>query len=463
MTIPSAVQTLLANWHISYNDTNDDEMFDLMTLSPHNPYAQKTAKVVFLKDQVGTVQVIIPYNRMLNLNVLNTLFERELKAISPSAEDKLKSKHKIHSLPALPPLMELDSFIDEHLLSQPELYIDSGDDCEWIKIATDDFKRLTEHSYTGQFTEQVVDSNATDASLDGEIVNRSINQFTTRRIKQRLAETLDIPPLPETAKKIMSMRIDPDADTLSLTKVVELDPSMSAQIVSWARSPFYGVKGAIETVEEAIMRVLGFDLVINLALGLSLGQALNLPKEKPEGYSPFWQQAVLAASLMAVLARKAKVESSLSQGTAYLSGLLHNFGYLVLGHVFPPQFENICRLMEANTHVGRNFIEEHVLGMSREQISCELMVQWNMPDEISTAVRQQNNPAYQGEHSAYARLLYVSTRALRRHGVGDAPYEMPNPAVLESLGLTQEDVEEATGNIMAEIDELSELSRLLSR
>lgn len=34
------------------------------------------------------------------------------------------------------------------------------------------------------------------------------------------------------------------------------------------------------------MRVLGFDLVINLALGLALGKTLSLPKDHPQQTTP---------------------------------------------------------------------------------------------------------------------------------------------------------------------------------
>lgn len=54
--------------------------------------------------------------------------------------------------------------------------------------------------------------------------------------------------------------------------MVETDPALAAQVVSWAASPYYASPGKIRSVEDAIVRVLGFDLVINLALGLALGK-----------------------------------------------------------------------------------------------------------------------------------------------------------------------------------------------
>ena len=121
---------------------------------------------------------------------------------------------------------------------------------------------------------------------------------------------------------------------------------------------------------------------------------------------------------------------------------MHNFGFLVLGHVFPPQFSLVNRHIEANPHINRFYIERHLLGMTREQVSSCLMQQWRMPEELVTALRQQHNAQFDGEHKEYAQILYVATRSLRRHGFGDGPFELPDTYILDDLGTTPERGEE---------------------
>src|SRR5690625_7032213 len=58
---------------------------------------------------------------------------------------------------------------------------------------------------------------------------------------------------------------------------------------------------------------------------------------------------------------------------AYLGGLLHSFGYLILAEVFPPYFSQYCRLAEANPHVMPQTIERHLLGVTRDQLAGTLM------------------------------------------------------------------------------------------
>jgi HD-like signal output (HDOD) protein len=354
--------------------------------------------------------------------------------------------------------------VDEHLLAETELFITSGDNHEWITLPVDCFKSLTTSSTIGNFTVPLpTPCYEQSPTQDLDDVHAAIKQFTPLRIKQRLEETLDLPPLPETARKIIDLRVDPNADTTELSNVVEMDPGMAAQVVSWARSPYYGVKGEIKSVEDAVIRVLGFDLVINLALGLALGRTLSVPKEGPNGYASFWQQAVMTAALMGELARLMPVKDRPNRGTAYLCGLLHNFGYLILGHVFPPQFSLVNRHIEANPHINRSLLEKYLIGLSREQVSSLLMQQWRMPEEIVIALRSQHNPTYDGEFSACANLLYVATRSLRSRGFGDGAWEEPHDEVFERLGISADSVHNVTENLLGKVDDLSELVQILNK
>jgi HD-like signal output (HDOD) protein/prolyl-tRNA editing enzyme YbaK/EbsC (Cys-tRNA(Pro) deacylase) len=464
MTIPATVLKILDDWKVDYTLTGEEDTFQLMQGNPMTSYSSKLARVIFLKDSIGQVQVVIPSNRILDLNRLAQQCGRQFKALKPDELAKLKAKFGIEDFPALPQVTQIDSMVDEHLLAESQVFVTSGANYEWITLPVDCFKSLTTNSTIGNFTvplPTLCDQQSPTQDLDD--VNAAIKEFTPLRIKQRLEETLDLPPLPETARKIINLRIDPHANTAELSNIVEMDPGMAAQVVSWAQSPYYGVKDEIKSVEEAVIRVLGFDLVINLALGLALGRTLMVPKEGPNGYAPFWQQAVMTAALMGELARLIPATERPNRGTAYLCGLLHNFGYLILGHIFPPQFALVNRHIEANPHINRSLLEKYLIGMSREQVSSLLMQQWRMPEEVVIAIRSQHNPNYKSDFSTCANLLYVATRSLRSRGFGDGAWEEPHDEVYERLGITADEVHGVTESLLEKADDLNELVQMLNR
>ncbi len=463
MAIPASVQKVLDEWNVEYSISDDFQNERTMIETGFGTTPGNYAKVIFLKDTAGKVQVVIPANRMLDLNLISHQTGRQFSAVPSEELAQLKRQLGLDDFPALPQLTRLDSLVDRSLLEYSELFIQTGHGDQHLSMPTDQFRALTASSQIGNYTAALqIDVLHNDTSADQEDVHAAVEQFTPLRIQQRLQDTLDLPPLPETARKIIELRVDPDADTVTLARTIEVDPSIAAQVMSWARSPYYRSRGNINTVEEAVLRVLGFDLVMNLSLGLALGRTLSVPREGPHGYTPFWQQAVMGAALASELTRKIKGKKKPDSGLAYLCGLLHNFGYLVLGQVFPPQFSLINRHIEANPHINRFYIERHLLGLCREQMASLLLGQWNLPAEAVLAIRQQHNPFYCGDHDNYAQLLYVTTRALRQRGYGDGPAEALDPNVLDALGLTQETVDEVADELIEHVGELADMVTALS-
>ncbi|WOD08873.1 HDOD domain-containing protein [Marinomonas sp. GJ51-6] len=144
---------------------------------------------------------------------------------------------------------------------------------------------------------------------DEEQILQALGKFQSIRLKQRLEETLEIPPLPASSHRIIKLSSDKSAGTDELCEVIALDPSLSAQVVSWASSPYYGAPGSIESVEDAIIRVLGFEMVMNLALGLSMGNAFKTPEEEPRHYEDFWLDSVSRAVLMESLVKAMPIKN----------------------------------------------------------------------------------------------------------------------------------------------------------
>jgi len=345
------------------------------------------------------------------------------------------------------------------VLEQPEIVLESGGDAGLLRLSQEDFKQMLEDAIVGNVSSpipQVADIG--DRANDAKQISKAVGKFTSLRIQQRLEDTLEFPPLPETAQRIIKLRVNPDADIKDLSDIVEIDPSLAAQVVSWAASPYYAAPGKIKSVHDAIVRVLGFDLVMNLALGLALGKTMKIPADQPQGFSGYWHQAVYNAAAVEELVKAIAPKQRPNMGMACLSGLLHNFGYLILAEVFPPYFSFVCRYLEANPHIGHSTFERHLIGIDRDQLSSWLMDLWSMPDEVCTALRYQNDANYDGQECEYANLLFVASRMLRQHGIGDSPIEEVPQTLLERLSLDREKAQAAVQNVVVCAEEIQNLA-----
>lgn len=437
---PSIIRQLLGKAAINFREVTDDESLPL----------DRKVQAILVDDSVGALFILFPQNHLLDLNRITELTGRKLKAVPKESLELMLQKHKLGTLPGLPSLTSSPYLYEERILSGTTVLIDSGEPGLLLEISSEDFRTLLTKASAARFGEPVtsVTPNLTRPHDDREEITKAVQNFTARRIQQRLESTVEIPPLADTAQKIIKLRVDPDATIDDITGVVETDPALAAQVVSWAASPYYGSAGKIRSVEDAIVRVLGFDLVINLALGLALGKTLALPKDHPQQATPYWQQSIYTAAVIEGLTRAMPRAERPESGLTYLAGLLHNFGYLLLAHVFPPHFSLICRQIEVNPHLHHSYVEQHLLGISREQIGSWLMRNWDMPEELVIALRFQHDPHYAGEHYKYANLVCLAVRLLRKEGIGSGPMESIPDELLERLKLSREKAQDVVKKVL---------------
>ena len=113
--------------------------------------------------------------------------------------------------------------------------------------------------------------------------------------------------------------------------------------------------------------------------------------------------------------------------------------------------------MEANPHVPAHLVDQHLLGVNRDQIGSWLMRYWDMPAEISSAIRYQHDPHYAGEHHQYANLVYLSLALLRERELGGGPDMVIPEALLERLQLTREEADKAVDKVLDARDALRKL------
>jgi HD-like signal output (HDOD) protein/prolyl-tRNA editing enzyme YbaK/EbsC (Cys-tRNA(Pro) deacylase) len=457
--VPSSVKQYLDHQNVRYNIANLVLQNFEWTLENPNPEDIPTVKSAILKDGLGKVQVLYPADSLLDLNVLNQELTRQLRATSHDDLRSFYDQYQLESVPALPKLSGLPTVVDVRLLLSESLYLDSGTSDQLLQLDQREFQQVIGEAAQLDFAVPLAKLQPTANGNDETQILDAVKNFTSLRIKQRLEETLELPPLPNTAQKIIALRVNPNADINDLAGVVETDPSLAAQVVSWAASPYYSAPGKIKSIHDAIVRVLGFDMVLNLSLGLALGRSMNLPKDCPRGITPYWQQAVYTAAAVESLVSAIPRDHRPGVGMAYLSGLLHNFGLLVLAEIFPPHFEMINRFVEANPNVNHQTIERHLIGITRDQLAAWLMRVWHMPEEVETAIRYQGQPNFSGHNNEYAKLLFIAANKLRERSIGLGPVKEIPSSLYESLHLNPNAIEKCIDDIMDSAEELNVIAQ----
>lgn len=421
MSVPTSIEKLLKKHNVTYSLASLSPMLDKKSNYniKHIPNPQQGARAHLLR---GTSQekllAITPHQTVLDLQAIEDFMGERYTLVVGKQLKQVASNLGLEAMAALPMLGDIPTIVDRELLNQESLLLEIGVGDQLIELDGQSFQKLLSSTQVIAISTPLKALNAkVPQELDEECITRSVSLFTELRIKQRLEETLELPPLPTIAQRIIKLRVDPNADVNDLCEVIELDPSLAAQVVSWASSPYYSAPGTIKSVHDAIIRVLGFDMVLSLALGLSLGNTLKLPEQNSEGHLPYWQQAVYVATCTEALISTMPRECRPTYGLSYLSGLLHNLGYLIISEVFSEKFKAISDMMAANSHASPQAIEKHLIGVTRDQLGSWLMGSWNMPAEVCDALRYQSEPEFNGEHADYAKVVFLAKKLLNEHGL----------------------------------------------
>jgi HD-like signal output (HDOD) protein len=141
--------------------------------------------------------------------------------------------------------------------------------------------------------------------------------------------------------------------------------------------------------------------------------------------------------------------------------LLHNFGFLLLGHSFPKEFAKLHNAVIREPEAPIIELEQSILGVTHTEIGAWLMESWNMPAEIVTVQKQHHNPDYKGVHANYVQLVILADRLLKGHEMGDASSEELPANILASLKLDEQDIIKVLDRTIENHEDLDSIVRQL--
>lgn len=451
MRLPPRVQQFLENRCVPY-----DLLVHVQVDTPRDAAAHgyialgRLAHAVLVADRRGPLLAVIPANHHLDLHALNRQLQRDTQIVAPEDTRDLFSDCDISALPPFGGPYGVKTIVDEQLFRLTEIYFQPGLGTALVQMSGRNFETLMHDAWRGF---QIA---------TGPGACEMNNSHPRLDLKDRLQQIDEIPAMPAMAQRILQVRANPYADARELAQVVELDPSLSAQVMRYARAPFFGYSGPIDSVQDAIARVLGYDMVMNISLGISTGKPFRMQSTGPLGLSSFWRHAVYCAALTQNLAKALPLACRPPAGLAYLAGLLHNFGHLALGHLFKTEFFWLNKQVAAHPDVPVIDLERKMLRSDHMELGAWLLEAWQLPGEILAAVRHHHDPNYRGEHSVFANLVLIANCLLADDGIAvDSRAELTDD-VLINLALSNDQSETILGIVRQGKTALEAMARQLA-
>ncbi len=197
---------------------------------------------------------------------------------------------------------------------------------------------------------------------------------------------LALPPLPEVVVELLSMLREDEVHGSRLAQTIARDPALAGATLKLANSSFFGLAGRVSSMQDAIT-LIGVNAVRNMLLIFGMRNALRPPPGLFDTRA-FWLHALESAAAARELART----TSMCRDEAFLAGLMHDLGKLVvacvepatLGQITDHMREHECSWSEAENAVGST---------SHEAAGAFLAEAWRLPESLSAAMSRHHAPA----------------------------------------------------------------------
>ena len=295
----------------------------------------------------------------------------------------------------------------------------------------------------------------TTATADPNLVPREPEfQASIERLFERIGE---VSSLPSVATRIIEVVNDEDADADDLLKVVQLDVAFGVRVLRTVNSAYYSLRYKVRDLKSAI-NLLGFEEVRNLALTAHVSKLFA--EEQDYGtYSreKLWDHLVGVASasrLVALVSGKGMPEE------AYLCGLLHDMGYILLDQYIHVRFRQVIDRL--NEETPTRAMERQILTFDHTELGEYVTRKWNFPKIVTDTIRYHHNPTeYTGEHRDTVAIVAVANALCSRKGLsamGISNVPVPESAVFESLGIGHDEL----SSIWSQLEKTLELANIVA-
>lgn len=260
------------------------------------------------------------------------------------------------------------------------------------------------------------------------------------KIKSEHRELLS---LPQTLVEVLRITRDEKSSAEQLARVLMYDPALTAKILRVVNSPFYGVPREVTTLTKAVV-MLGLRQVTALALSASIYNLTQKWDTKIDRIR-FWRHSLEVAIASRMIAETIGYPHA---EEAFVAGLLHDIGLLILEKSFPEDFAGIYQ--KAQKGESTLEIEEEIWGTNHARVGQFLLEQWNLPQAICDAVGHHHNqypPNCLNSELIYSQIValanLLSSFNIMRDFRGEQDLELENREnIRDNLNLTLDRLKE---------------------
>ncbi|HLP76129.1 MAG TPA: response regulator [Candidatus Paceibacterota bacterium] len=210
------------------------------------------------------------------------------------------------------------------------------------------------------------------------------------KIKTLVGRFKSLPSFPSLYTEVMKELSSEEPSMENIAGVIARDPGMTAKMLQIVNSAAIGLSRKVGSPFEAV-QFLGLGTIRSLVLSAHIFSCFEQTKLKGFSVTQLWDHGMKCGRIACMIMQYEQAEPG-DVEDAYIAGMLHDIGKLMLADGTPDQFQ--AALAFAVDHgVPLHEAEQEVFGATHSGVAAYLLGLWGLPASIVEAVAFHHNPA----------------------------------------------------------------------
>ncbi len=240
----------------------------------------------------------------------------------------------------------------------------------------------------------------------------------------------------------------PTATINEIATLIKSDVGLASKILRLANSSYYSIPGGVTDVTKAL-QYLGFNTIAQIVLTTSVFGTFKSAGNSYFPLSSFWKHCFAVGLLAEITARNLQFKNP---SDAFIGGLMHDIGKLILLEMDPEQLSRIIH--HAKEHQISFLEAEKALGyITHIDMGVELSQHWNLPPAVISAIQYHHGGGSKPEPLMIEWAnAWVNTHEFGHSGNFNEKDPEHEIALAKNLGLTERQLQQINQHFVKEFE-----------
>lgn len=232
-------------------------------------------------------------------------------------------------------------------------------------------------------------------------------------LTNRVKSIEGLPSFPATHAEILKLAHSEDASSDDIAEKLQLDSGLLATIFKLVNSSGYGFRKKVDSLKLAVT-LLGLEEIANLVMAAQVFEKLG-DYDDGSGLDAdeFWRHSVGVGFAARAISKKLQTEAE----SAFLAGMLHDVGKIVLDRFFVDYYKEVLNIVSD----GKTLIvdaEKDVLGVTHAEIGGVLAAEWKFSNNYLNTIQYHHDPGNAARYKRLVCLIHIADQLTRELGFG---------------------------------------------